>query len=392
MIRFGIIGTNWITDRFLAAAALHPDFSLAAVYSRTEERAREFAGKHAALRRHIAGTGAPDQRVHIASAGAEAPDQRAHNARQAADGSRSQPASANAADLAPLVFTDVEAMAASGEIDALYIASPNSLHARQAIDAMKHGVHVLCEKPIASNGMELAAMIDAARRHGVLLMEAVKSTLMPGFAAVRRHIGEIGAVRRYTASFCQYSSRYDAYKAGEVLNAFRPEFSNGALMDIGIYCIYPAVVLFGKPKAVRASGLLLDSGVDGQGSLLLAYDGMEAVMSYSKITDSALPNEIQGEAGNIVIGKISEPYEVTLRRRDGSSVGLARPEDASAGTHSMYYELEEFIRLIREGRTESEVNSLAVSAIAMDIMDEARRQIGLRFPADDQEMRSGGAG
>ncbi|MFD0717499.1 Gfo/Idh/MocA family protein [Paenibacillus sp. GCM10027626] len=326
MIRFGIIGTNWITERFLAAAKLHPEFRLAAVYSRTEERAREFAQKHSI----------------------------------------------------PHTYTDVEAMAASGEIDALYIASPNSFHAKQAITVMQHGVHVLCEKPIASNSRELGEMIEAAKRHGVLLMEAVKSTLMPGFAAVREHIGELGAIRRYVASFCQYSSRYDAYKAGEVLNAFRPEFSNGALMDIGIYCVYPAVVLFGKPNSVKASGFLLESGVDGEGSMILEYDGMDAVLFYSKITDSALPNEIQGEAGNIVIGKISEPVNVSLHYRDGRKTDLSRP----VVEHSMFYELEEFIRLIKEDRTESEVNSLSVSAVVMDILDEVRRQIGLQFPAD----------
>lgn len=328
MVRFGVIGTNWITDSFLAAAQLHEHFQLTAVYSRTEEKAREFGAKYGVGR----------------------------------------------------TFTDAAEMAASGEIDAVYIASPNSLHAEHAITAMNHGVHVLCEKPITSNSRELAEMIETAKRNNVLLMEAVKSTFMPGFRAAVDNIGRIGKVRRYFASFCQYSSRYDAYRQGTVLNAFKPELSNGALMDIGIYCIYPAVALFGRPKAVKAAGVMLESGVDGEGSLLLQYDGLDCVLMYSKITHSSLPAEIQGEDASIVIDKISTPTTVELVYRDGRTEDLTRP----TVEHSMYYEAAEFIRLIREGRTESPINSREVSAIAMDIMDEARRQLGLRFPADER--------
>lgn len=328
MIRFGVVGTNWITDRFLAAALLHDKFSLTAVCSRSRERGLAFGSKY--------GVGA--------------------------------------------VFGSVEEMAESGEVDAVYIANPNSLHARTAIAAMERGVHVLCEKPVASNAMELADMLAAAKSSGVALMEAVKSTLMPGFEAVKEHLNEIGPIRRYAASFCQYSSRYDAYKAGEVLNAFRPELSNGALMDIGIYCIYPAVVLFGRPRSVKASGFMLESGVDGEGSVLMEYEGMDAVLHYSKITNSTMPNEILGEAGSIVINKISEPYKVELHRRDGSVRDLSRP----TVEHSMYYEVGEFIDMIQEGRQESRVNSWENSVIAMDIMDEVRRQIGLSFPADNR--------
>jgi Predicted dehydrogenases and related proteins len=328
MVRFGVIGTNWITDSFLAAAQLDEHFRLTAVYSRTEEKAREFGAKYGVDR----------------------------------------------------TFTDAVEMAASGEIDAVYIASPNSLHAEHAITAMNHGVHVLCEKPIASNSRELAEMIETAKRNNVLLMEAVKSTVMPGFRAAADNIGRIGKVRRYFASFCQYSSRYDAYKQGTVLNAFKPELSNGSLMDIGIYCIYPAVALFGRPKAVKAAGVMLESGVDGEGSLLLQYDDLDCVLMYSKITHSSLPTEIQGEDASIVIDKISTPTKVELVYRDGRTEDLTRP----TVEHSMYYEAAEFIRLIREGRTESPINSREVSAIAMDIMDEARRQLGLRFPADER--------
>jgi scyllo-inositol 2-dehydrogenase (NADP+) len=326
MVRFGVVGTNWITEAFIKGASHHEGFQLAAVFSRTEERAAEFADKYGVNR----------------------------------------------------IFTDLEEMAKSDVIDAVYIASPNSMHVGQAITFMENGKHVLCEKAIASNSSELAEMINIAKKHNVVLMEALKSTLMPNFKAIQENLHKIGTIRRYFASYCQYSSRYDKYKEGTVLNAFNPEFSAGSLMDIGIYCIYPLVVLFGEPKSVQANGYVLESGVDGEGSLILKYDEMDAVIMFSKITDSTLPSEIHGEDGNIRIDKISTPEKVEVIYRDGRSEDISREQLAD----NMFYEAEEFITLIQQGKQESANNSLENSRITMNILDEARSQMGVRFPSD----------
>lgn len=326
MIRFGVIGTNWITEAFIEGAKQHPEFELAGVYSRTEERAREFATKY-----------------QVES-----------------------------------IFTDLHMMASSNVIDAVYIASPTSLHAKQAIIFLEQEKHVLCEKPIASNAAELRAMIEAAKKHNVVLMEALKSTFVPNFKVISENVDKVGKVRRYFANYCQYSSRYDAYKEGNILNAFKPEFSNGALMDIGIYCLYPLVVLFGKPDEVKATGILLDTGVDGSGSIVLNYPDMDAVVMFSKITDSAIPSEIQGEKGNLVFDKINVPEKVEIRYRNGELEDLTVPQKPQ----SMYYELEEFITLIQQGQLESKVNSLDHSLAVMEIIDECRQQVGVVFPAD----------
>ncbi|NMD68971.1 Gfo/Idh/MocA family oxidoreductase [Bacillus sp. DNRA2] len=327
MIRFGVIGTNWITDSFIEGASKHPDFQLTAVYSRSLDTAKSFVEKHQA---NIT------------------------------------------------IFTNLIEMAQSNELDAVYIASPNAFHARQAIVLIEHGKHVLCEKSIASNKAELEAMISAARKQQVVLMEAVKSTLTPNFQTVMAHLDKIGTVRSYFASYCQYSSRYDAYKQGNILNAFKPEFSNGAIMDIGIYCIYPLVVLFGAPESIEAKGIILESGVDGKGSIILKYKDMDAVVMFSKISNSALPAEIQGEEGNLWIDKIHTPERVELRIRNGKTVDLSEMQKQE----TMYYEAKEFIELIQHGKQESSINSLTNSLIVMDILDEARKQMGVVFPAD----------
>jgi scyllo-inositol 2-dehydrogenase (NADP+) len=326
MIRFGVIGTNWITERFLAAASELEDFSLEAVYSRKEETALAFATKHGA----------------------------AHT------------------------YTSVEELANSPYVDAIYIASPNSFHAEHAITCMNGGKHVICEKPLASNTQELEAMLKASKENNVFLMEAMKSAFLPNFKAIQANIGKIGKVRRYFASYCQYSSRYDAYKKGEVLNAFNPTFSNGALMDIGVYCIYPLIVLFGEPKSLKANAIMLESGVDGEGSVLFQYDEMDAIVMYSKISNSYVPSEIQGENGSIVIDNINTPRKVEIYYKDGSVEDISEDQHQNA----MFYEVKEFIEYLKQDNKELNLTDNHARTVAR-VSEEIRKQIGLIFPADE---------
>ena len=334
-IRFGVIGTNFITDWVIAGAKQDERFELVAVCSRTQERANEFAAKY---------------------------------------------------DI-PYTFTSLEEMAASPLIDAVYIATPNYLHASQSILCMKHGKHVLCEKPMASNAYEVKQMIAASRQYGVTLMEAMKPTLTPNFRVLREALPKAGAIRRYFASYCQYSSRYDKFKEGIVLNAFKPELSNGAMMDIGVYTVYPMVVLFGRPNKISASGVVLSTGTDGQGAVNFEYEGMNATVLYSKIANSSLPTEIEGEDGNFMLDKINQINRVTWQARPVASSGkgpLTPVEDISAVTDKdeYYYEVAEFINLVQAGKLESEVNSHENSLITIEIIDEVRRQLGVSFLAD----------
>lgn len=334
-IRFGVIGTNFITDWVIAGAKQDERFELVAVCSRTQERANEFAAKY---------------------------------------------------DI-PYTFTSLEEMAASPLIDAVYIATPNYLHASQSILCMKHGKHVLCEKPMASNAYEVKQMIAASRQYGVTLMEAMKPTLTPNFRVLREALPKAGVIRRYFASYCQYSSRYDKFKEGIVLNAFKPELSNGAMMDIGVYTVYPMVVLFGRPNKISASGVVLSTGTDGQGAVNFEYEGMNATVLYSKIANSSLPTEIEGEDGNFMLDKINQINRVTWQARPVASSGkgpLTPVEDISAVTDKdeYYYEVTEFINLVQAGKLESEVNSHENSLITIEIIDEVRRQLGVSFLAD----------
>ncbi|WP_201716750.1 Gfo/Idh/MocA family protein [Rossellomorea arthrocnemi] len=327
MIRFGIIGTNWITDRFIQAAEGVDGLKFEAVYSRTEERARAFAETHGVNR----------------------------------------------------YFTDIHEMASKEHIDAVYIASPNSFHCSQAVAYLNKGIHVLCEKPLASNEREVQEMVSAAKKNNVLLMEAVRTTFLPNFQVLREKLHTIGVIRKVNVSCCKYSSRYDAYKEGTILNAFNPAFSNGALMDLGVYCIFPMMVLFGEPDEIKATAIMLDSGVDGSGSVIMNYKNMDIVATFSKISNTQLPTEIQGEDGTVTIDKIGEFSTLTFSYRNGGTFTYTQKNDHPP----MYYEIQDFVSIIlSEGKYESPINSYQHSLLSSRVMDMARKQIGLVFPAD----------
>ncbi|MNI88761.1 hypothetical protein D3C73_1460920 [compost metagenome] len=105
---------------------------------------------------------------------------------------------------------------------------------------------------------------------------------------------------------------------------------------------------------------------------------MDAVVMYSKIADSYAPAEIQGENGTLIIDKVNQPYDVKILYRDGTVEDLRQPQMQE----SMFYEAREFIELVESGKRDSSVNSLANSLIVAESMEEARRQIGLKLPAD----------
>ncbi len=325
MIRIAVVGTNWITRQFVDAAHESGRFKLTAVYSRTLEQAQTFANDY--MVEHL--------------------------------------------------FTDLEAMATSDAIDAVYIASPNALHAPQSILFLSNKKHVICEKPLASNIREVEAAIACARENQVVLFEAFKTASLPNFIALQQALPKVGKIRKVLLNYCQYSSRYQRYLDGENPNTFNPLWSNGSIMDIGFYTLASAVALWGQPHSVHATASLLESGVDAHGSVQMNYGDFDVNLLHSKVSDSVIPSEIQGEAGSLVIEKISECQRITFVPRGG------KPQDLSLPQHinTMLYEAETFARLVAD----NEVNhpGLVTSRITSELATEIRAQTGVKFPADD---------
>ena len=269
-VRFAVVGTNFVTDWLLTSSKTVPGFELAAVYSRTEAGATEYAEKFGCSQ----------------------------------------------------TFTSLEELGKSDAVDAVYIASPTSEHAWQVKLLLEAGKHVLVEKPATSNSVELAEVLAAAKASGCTFMEAMRPLKTPNFTKAKAVLKGLGPVRHFSANFCQLSSRWPKYLASTanggadpVPNAFLPELSNGALMDLGCYAAYPAVALLGPPDSVSYAPLMLPTGVDGGGTLLLRYKTGVATLVISKCSHSFNKSELQTENGTISIDNLGEWSQITLQVR-----------------------------------------------------------------------------
>lgn len=323
MIRFGMIGTGKIAEKFWQANRYGKDFELTAVYSRTLERARQFGFQKGQLQ----------------------------------------------------YFDDLEAFANSDCIDAVYVASPNCCHYEQVMTLLKAGKHVLCEKPMASNLEQAQEMFAEAEKQNLILLEGMRSIYAPSFQKMIPYMETLGTIRRATLQYCQYSSRYDNYKRGIVENAFKPELSNGALMDIGVYVVSCMIRLFGAPKSIKASGVKLHNGVDGAGTILMEYPDMIGEAIYSKITDSAMPSQIQGEDASMLIQEIENVKDLRIVRK-----GVVQSIHFEQSDNILNYETQEFIKMIKTGMGWEKSKEITLET--MKVLDEARKQLHIVFPAD----------
>jgi len=293
-------------------------------------------------------------------------------------------------------YTDsLEDICKDKEIDAVYIASPNSLHASQTEMMIDAGKHVFCEKPLFDNAYEVGRLTEKAKNKGVLLAEAYKTAYMPAMKLIKENIDSLGSLRSAFFSFGKYSSRYDAHKRGEDVNTFKNEFSNGGLLDMGIYGIYPILMLLGRPKEIKASASMVPGGVDGVGYILLRYDSLCACVHYSKVSDSFLPCEISGEKGTMTVDRINLPKRIEISYRNGDTRNILdeavqSTENKSASLHTfegMMWETKAFIESMDKGLTDIPlepfgITSQELSLMGAEITDEARRQIGLVYPND----------
>lgn len=327
-MNFVIVGTNFISDTLLEAAQTLSEFTLYGVCSRAKSSGNAFLAKH--------------------------------NEQQGK------------------VYTDIAQVCADDNVDAVYIAAPNSLHKSYAVACLKANKHVLGEKPSAANSDELAQILTAAKQHQRLYMEAMMTTHLPNFEILRQALKKIGTPRKYIGQYSQYSSRYDKYKNGERPNTFLPEFANGALVDLGIYPLYILIALWGAPNDVQASGVLLDTGVDGAGDVLLNYSDKQAVISYSKISQGDNFTEIQGEKGRIRIETVSLLKRIQFIANDGKIEELSQPFDE----HFMRHEVAHFIATANNNSCESTVNTHQLAIDVMAVLDNARQQLGVLYPAD----------
>lgn len=318
-MKFAIIGTNFISDSFVEAAKRLPDLKITAVYSRAKETGEAFASKHGIEK----------------------------------------------------AYCDYDRMLEEGGFDAVYVASPTLLHAEHSVKAMEAGYHVLCEKMMAATLDGFYLMKSVTENSAKVLLEAMRPSFDPAYARVIDALVAVGSVRRADLRFCQYSSRYDRFRAGIMTNAFDPKMKNSALSDIGIYPLNIALTLFGAPISHTSSSVLLHNGFEGEGTILLGYEKMLATLSYSKITEATIPSVIEGEDGSIIIDKLTEPANITLKMRDGTTKTLFERKTPN----NMTYEIEAFVKMCK-GEI-SHLPYLKVTEQAQLIVDSVYKKAGI---------------
>lgn len=249
MIKYATIGTSFIAEQFVKGANATDRLQLVAVYSRKYDTGIAFAQKFGCDR----------------------------------------------------VYTSLEEIANDSQIEAVYIASPNSLHAQQSEFLLNAGKHIICEKTITTSADEYRRIKSLADSKGLIYMEAIIPIYNTSRGRIKAAINQIGNIAMAKIDYCQRSSRYDRFISGEQVNIFDMSLHAGTLMDLGVYCVYAAVDLFGIPNSIKASASFLSNGADGSGVAVFVYDKFSACLTYSKTGQSIAPTEIVGDSGSVIM-------------------------------------------------------------------------------------------
>lgn len=325
-MKYSTIGTSWITEMFIDAAKQTGEAELISIYSRSEETAAEFANK----------TGAETW------------------------------------------YTDLDTML-DGPSDFIYIASPNIMHYDHIIKTIKKGKHVFCEKPLVYTEAQWANIHEFAKEYRVFVFEGYRHLFSPNYQKLKNTLNEIGEVRSAIFHFVQYSSRYDAYKEGEIPNVFSEKFAGGVLMDLGVYPLSMALDLFGEPVDVNYFPVKLSNGIDGSGTLVLAYEDKVITILASKVGNASIPSEIHGEDGTLTFDHIAPISSLIHHDRQTDHTNeLAVPQHEI----DMVYQVEEFIKMVEQKDTASYEKWMERSRQVAKWSEKARKKTGILFPGE----------
>ena len=277
----------------------------------------------------------------------------------------------------PTRHASYEALANDPDVDVVYISTPHSLHRDNTILCLEAGKRVLCEKPFAINARQAEEMIRVAREKKLFLMDAMWSRFQPAEVKMRELIaqGAIGEVRMIHSDFGFRTGGVDPKQ-----RLFNPELGGGALLDVGVYNVALASMLFGPPTQVKALAHLGETGVDEAAAVILAHkDGRLAVSSTAIRTRTMHEATIIGTEGWI---RIDPPWwrtnglTLTVHGKDPEHI------DTPMTGNGYNYEAEEVMACIRAAKLESDIMPLDETLSIMRTLDAIRAQWGLKYPME----------
>jgi predicted dehydrogenase len=324
LIRWGILGTGHIATGFVGDLPRLPDVEVAAVGSRTQESADAFGDKFGIARR----------------------------------------------------YPSYQALVDDPDIDVVYVSSPHPGHHDHALLAIEAGKAVLVEKPFTINAGEARELVAAARANGTFLMEAMWTRFLPHVVKIRELLAahRLGEVRSFTADHGQWFAKDPNFRL------YAPTLGGGALLDLGIYPLSFASMIFGPPSKVTAVSDKAFTGVDAQTAIIGQYEGGQQSISFTTLeTRSANRASINGTEARLEIdGVFYSPSSFSVISRTGDVERFDIPHEG----HGLRHQAAEVGRCLRAGLTESPIMPLDETLSIMETLDEVRRQIGLRYPSE----------
>lgn len=275
------------------------------------------------------------------------------------------------------VYTDFDEALAKGDFDTVYVAVPNFLHYAFAKKALEHGKNVISEKPFTVKYDEFLDLKRIALEKKLILVEAITNQYLQNYLDLRKKLPEIGDLKLIESNYSQYSSRYDAFEAGEILPVFDPKKGGGALMDLNIYNVHFIVGLLGRPKQIQYLPNI-ERGIDTSGILTMDYGKVKAVAIGAK--DSTVPTRrtvLQGNKGSIIVNGPTnkmESFDIY-----GNDQKLIEKVDDNIYPHRMYQEFVAFERIVREHDLAAVKKSLEHSEDVMWVVTEALKSANIKL-------------
>jgi dihydrodiol dehydrogenase / D-xylose 1-dehydrogenase (NADP) len=322
MYRWGIVGAGGIAHKFAEALNHIEDAKLQAVASTNSKRAKDFAQQYSI----------------------------------------------------PDYFDNYEQLYSSNTVDIVYIATTHNFHCNNTLDALNAHKHVLCEKPMAVNASQVKQMINAAQSNNVFLMEAMWTRFLPMMNEVRDIIkkGTIGKPQLLYADF-GVNFNFDPQS-----RAYNPNLAGGALLDLGVYCIALASMIFGRPNNISSTIKMADTAVDERSTVILEYDNEKVAVLFQAL-DLETPKEalIIGTEGSIKLHPAwMSGSDYTLKLNNGTE----KAYKVDTHENGFIYQIMAVHGSLNAGKTQCDLMSLDETLTIAETMDAIRSQWNFKYP------------
>ena len=330
MIRYGIIGAGNISRQFADALAYAQRSELAAVCSRSQSTADEFAERYGAK----------------------------HS------------------------FSSLERFIECKDVDVVYVGTPNNCHLDQVRLLIENDKNVLCEKPLGVNAREAGEMIALAQKKDVFLMEGMWTRFFPAVKKAMEWIssGVIGDLRMLTVNMGVNIDRSNW--------RFRSDMAGGSMLDLGVYAIAITFLILGRDYSTIYGAANVNDGIDVADTATLVYpDNTLAVLNFGM--ESVLRNGVyvNGTKGQVMLGgdiwwsgQFSE-LKLTGGGRESQKGPTTRFEEPYPST-GLQYEADHVAKCIKRGLKQSPLMPHEETKYIAKTMDKLRKIYGVTFAQD----------